>query len=81
MTMGVGVIFSGVSRVPKRDDVGFLRASRLSTLLLAVDVIIDGLLDRLARLELGELLVHEVEVVLREVEGGPLGHLAALAII
>ena len=44
-------------------------------------MVVDGLLDRLARLELGELLVHEVKVIFREVEGRPLRDLAALAVI
>ena len=42
----------------------------------SVDVVVDGLLYRLAALQGGELLVHEVEVVLASVQRGELGHLS-----
>merc|ERR1719487_467142 len=47
----------------------------------AVDVVVDRLLDGLAGLEGGELLEHEVEVVLGAVQRGALRHLAAFAVV
>lgn len=42
----------------------------------AVDVVVDGLHHALARLEVAELLVHEVEPLLFSVQRGPARHLA-----
>eukprot|EP00968_Pinguiococcus_pyrenoidosus_P021712 scaffold2893_cov254-Pinguiococcus_pyrenoidosus.AAC.22 len=47
----------------------------------AVDVVVDGLLDGLSPLERGNVLVHEVEALLRRVQGGLAGLLAALAVV
>ena len=47
----------------------------------SVDVVVDGLLHGLSRLERLDLLVHEVEVVLQRVEGGALGDFAAFAVV
>ena len=46
-----------------------------------VDVVVDGLRDRLAILQGLDLLVHEVEVVLALIEGGKTGLLAAIAVV
>lgn len=43
-----------------------------------VDVVVDGLLDALAVLEVVELLVHEVKLLLLGVEGGPARHLMVI---
>ena len=50
-------------------------------MVLAVDMVVDGLLDGLAALELLELLEHQIEVIFREVEGGALRDLPSFAVI
>merc|ERR1740130_1272413 len=70
-----------VERVEALDDHDVGRLDLLRGVEGAVHVVVDRLLDRLARLERGKLLVHEVEVVLGAVESGALGHLAALAVV
>jgi hypothetical protein len=72
------IVVHGVKTLEDDDRGGF---DGLGSVKSSVDVVVDGLRDGLSVLEGLDLLVHEVEVVLKRVEGGESRNLTSVTII